>query len=476
MKAYLLGFVFVSLFSAFTLQCEAQEFNKRYSLQNQIDNAFNIDQIDSSGYWLTVASEDSSRNFTIVTIKIDEQGDTLWTNTYGQAGKDLFVGWSNSLAVTSDSGLIMGGALRDTSETFGHLVKFNKAGDTVWTKTFGDSSNFHIFSQAIPTRDGGYAVTGHTNRSDKNELDAWLVKTDSAGNLEWEKTYGIWNEREASSSIFQTSDGGFLLSGERVHTGGNPAVRNIDPLVIKVDSAGNQLWKHINDTPGRDGGADAIETSDSNYVYGASISVSQNDSSKAALVKLNRKNGNVLWSKTYGFYSGGSSFLSIQELSDQSLIAAGVIGIGFIASHGMILKTKSNGDSLFMRIIQESDTGKDNRSALWDIIPTGDGGYISCGRTVTFPPDTLAKFSWVIKLDSNGCGIGNCTLVSLREHGVAQNSLLLYPNPSNGVVHLECAETLSFVQIFNVQGQLLRQQSLQDNSLELPPNKGMYLL
>jgi hypothetical protein len=86
----------------------------------------------------------------------------------------------------------------------------------------------------LQTFDGGYVIGGMTASFGAGGQDAWLIKTDSFGNMIWNKTYGgAMNENVWS--IIQTSDGGFLL-GAGTESFGFSTVGVPDWYLIKTDS------------------------------------------------------------------------------------------------------------------------------------------------------------------------------------------------------------------------------------------------
>jgi len=69
----------------------------------------------------------------------------------------------------------------------------------------------HAYS-VVQTSDGGYALAGGTNSFGAGGHDFWLVKTDSVGNMQWNKTYGGTNSDRPFFMIL-TSDGGYAMAG-----------------------------------------------------------------------------------------------------------------------------------------------------------------------------------------------------------------------------------------------------------------------
>jgi PKD repeat protein len=142
-------------------------------------------------------------------VKTDAVGNQQWVKTFG--GSNWDDGWS--ISNTSDGGYIIGGATR----SFGAgsydfwLVKTDANGTQLWTKSYGGINEDFAWS-VVETDDGGYALAGYTKSFGAGGSDLWLVKTDSSGNQEWNKTFGGPNYDEATS-VTQTSDGGYIIAG-----------------------------------------------------------------------------------------------------------------------------------------------------------------------------------------------------------------------------------------------------------------------
>jgi hypothetical protein len=87
-----------------------------------------------------------------------------------------------------------------------------------WSKTYG-GTNDDLAYALVQTVDGGYALAGHTNYSfGAGTADFWLVKTDAAGNEQWNKTYGGTND-DLAYALVQTADAGYALTGSTTSFG-----------------------------------------------------------------------------------------------------------------------------------------------------------------------------------------------------------------------------------------------------------------
>ena len=147
--------------------------------------------------------------YDVYLIKTDEDGDTLWTRTYGGSSGDM----GFDVQQTSDGGFIIaGGTVSYGAGGFDvYLIKTGETGDTLWTRTFGDSDCEEGYS-VQQTADGGYIIAGFTQSHGAIANDVYLIKTDDLGNEEWHQTFGGGNT-DNGHSVYQTVDGGYIVAG-----------------------------------------------------------------------------------------------------------------------------------------------------------------------------------------------------------------------------------------------------------------------
>lgn len=290
--------------------CGEEEFPRiiGYSVEQTLDNGY----IVLASYRQDWNPPEYYGKADIYLIKADEKGNLLWMKTYG--GKNDDFGYS--LKQTLDGGYIIAGK----TNSFGagssdiYLIKADSKGDTLWTKTYGDLSTDGAES-IIVTSDGNYVVTGYISYRTGVERYVYLIKIDRDGNLLWSKTYGgsRWDE---GHSVQQTADGGFIIVGKTNSFGSfTPTYSNV--YLIKTDANGDTLWTKNFGEIYDDGGRYVQQTSDSGYV------IVGNFASDICIIKVD-KNGDLLWTETYngGEYSGDRGY-SVQQREDGSYIVLG---------------------------------------------------------------------------------------------------------------------------------------------------------
>ena len=127
---------------------------------------------------------------------------------------------------------------KGAGETDGWVIKLDQRGNLKWDRTFGGANNDRIYD-VIQTKDGGYLLTGWKELN-KGNIDAWIIKLEEEGNLEWEKSYDL-SENDKIYSIIQTKEGSYVATGCIISENGKEA----DAWVIKLDISGNVIWSNI---------------------------------------------------------------------------------------------------------------------------------------------------------------------------------------------------------------------------------------
>ncbi|MBK6914159.1 MAG: T9SS type A sorting domain-containing protein [Ignavibacteriales bacterium] len=225
--------------------------------------------------------------FDFYVIRTDSLGDTLWTRTFGGANDDIcwsvdktfdggfiFAGEKDAFPEVSDAMLIktdpLGepvwekhyGTLLDDKlysikatesgdfvasgtvyfgiqDVAGWLLKIDADGDSLWSKFYGDIKQDLMFGIAL-TSDGGYVLSGGFRVPSTFDYDLWLIKTDSSGSEQWSQTLDYENDTDIGYSVQQTSDGGYIITGQAA-----PFDGGLEAWLVRTDSIGNILWDKL---------------------------------------------------------------------------------------------------------------------------------------------------------------------------------------------------------------------------------------
>jgi hypothetical protein len=189
-------------------------------------------------------------------VKTDSSGNELWNRTYGGTGAE----WAYSVIQTSDGGYALAGWTNSSGAGGGDswLVKTDVNGFMLWNKTYGGTGDDEARA-LVQTGDGGYALAGVTTSYGAGTADFWLVKTDASGNAQWNKTYG-GTSSDVATALVETCEGGYALAGWTNSLGAGG-----DCWLVKTDSAGNMMWDRSYGGASRDEAWALVQTSDNGY-------------------------------------------------------------------------------------------------------------------------------------------------------------------------------------------------------------------
>jgi hypothetical protein len=419
-----------------------------------LENGTNIQQTTDGGYIVTGMSMSTDGDVTgnhgsidCWVVKLMSNGDIDWQKSFGGSGVD----YGLSIKQTNDGYIIGSTAYSADGDIASHhgassstdiwLVKVNNAGALQWEKSYGGTANDFIASIGLTS--DGFIVSGKSNSTDGDVTgnhggaDYWVIKLDTAGVIQWQKSLGGSSD-DGALSIQQTNDGGYVMAGTSYSndgdvTGHHGTTATMDYWVVKLLSNGNIDWQKSLGGTMNDGGTGIWQTTDNGYfVSGHSYS---ND-------------GDI----TGHHGSTTTADIWVLKLSDT----------------GVLLWQESLGGT------------SDELNAVFANQETSDGGFVIAGTSKSTDGDVTGHHGtnstsdcWVVKL------VGNSTNIESRK----EVNVSIFPNPSNGkfIVEQNKSTNATTMNIYNAIGKEVLSVSNcnQQNFIEIDLSgfsKGIYFV
>lgn len=297
-------------------------------------------QPTSDGGFITVGLSTSfgAAGHAPLVLKFDASGTIQWQKTYIVAGRD----WGNAIRQTRDGGYVIAGGSDPVFGGPGHeraaVIKLDASGNIQWQKTYGTGTDCENTADILQTPDDGYIVAAVTICSfGAGSSDIWLLKLDTSGNIQWQKTYG-GNGAEGPGSIRPTADGGWIVAGYTSSFGAG----GLDAWVLKLNANGSVAWQKAYGGSGDDTASYAEQTRDGGYIVsGSTTSFGSRD---IWVLKLD-STGNILWQRSYDTGSSGEESRAVHQTADGGYVVAGFTDIGFNPPNAnfTVLKLASDG-------------------------------------------------------------------------------------------------------------------------------------
>jgi hypothetical protein len=270
----------------------------------------------------------------------------------------------------------------ERDETDFYLVKIDGEGNEIWSHTYG-GRGMDLAGMVRQTADGGYILVG--NRADEFPTGGGyhgnlvLIKTDAEGNELWSQTYGK-KYFYLGYGVAQTPDGGYVLTGWEAKT-----IPDRDVILIKTDETGEVQWSRTWDLdPGdRDGAFDLILTPDE-YIVLSCIRSMDSGPRGAVLIKVDLE-GNEIWNKRLGEEGVGNEFWDILEDTDGGYVMAGTRfpgkdpDTGKDIRQGLVIKTDPDGEVLWQYVFDEDEY---ELVVLSSAVALPGGGYVFVGGAI----------------------------------------------------------------------------------------------
>ena len=367
---------------------------------------YNAQQTTDGGYILAGHKINGLKNFNYWIVKLNSNADIEWEKTYGGSSNDA----ANNIRQTTDGGYIVVGSTfsNDGSITNNKgcsdawILKLNTNGDIEWQKTYGGSIHDYLVN-IKQTTDGGYIATGQTrsNNGDipnnQGDFDAWIIKIDANGNLEWSKTFGGTNG-DIVNDVQQTINGEYLIVGQTQSNNGDITNNHgyIDLWIIKLQTNGNLAWQKTCGGSSSDYANCIQKTNDGHYIIAGGTESNDGDitnlhgNEDAWIIKIDDL-GNILQQTTVSTNNKESAYSILQTHNNNFLIAGYSSNINSDKLHTFIAALNTDFTLLWQQQIPQENNG----SSATAIFETPDYGYMLFGNQYD---ENLSSNTFIIKL------------------------------------------------------------------------------
>ena len=349
------------------------EWNKTYGGSGD-DRGSDIIQTFDGGFALIGYTNSSDGDITINNgnrdfwvAKLDATGILSWQKSFGYAGSDEGI----SLLETSDHHLLVLGVLDVTASegegNFGRFstkhaggdywsIKITASGGLIWSRFYGGSFTDNP-AGIVENNNGEFIVVGASDSNDvdisnnKGSYDFWIVKSESGGNMVWEKSFG-GAEIDEARGIVPSGDGNYIIVGDTRSHQQDVTINNgaADLWVIKVSDNGELFWDSAIGGSNFDVARSVNPTSDGGFVIAGSSRSSDGDVAKnqgqndAWVVKINTE-GLLVWETTIGGANIDFAYDAVQ-LNNGTIIAVGESN----SLDGDVIENKGFTDLLIIKI------------------------------------------------------------------------------------------------------------------------------
>ncbi|HYV90743.1 MAG TPA: T9SS type A sorting domain-containing protein [Chitinophagales bacterium] len=370
-------------------------------------------------------------NYHLLLVRLDENGDILWTHRYLQGGI------ASHIDVMSDGGFTIFSA---TNPAFGgqepQMLRTDSLGNILWIKMINDPNVGGNYFPGFVTSDGGMILFPTYN---------WLVKLDSSATISWMVPTHEFNGHVFIQSVVELNDGSFmLLSHVEID------VNLYDLMLAKISSQGNVLWIKAIANPGQDFGSHLALTSGGDILINATSTYTTTNDHFKEWVLLVDTSGTPLMSHMYAMDTSlHASGRFITEASANRFYATGTVtSVDF-----------TNGRSYAVGgLMSQPETCEswDGPDSVYAIIPDTTILNTPTVSTINFATDdTVVNVESNVLIQTDYCIATSVNEISATEN----NSLTIYPNPASEYFYLIRTgneNSLQAVIIINSLGQVVK--------------------
>lgn len=438
------------------------------------DEGYAVKQTLDTGYIVVGKTSSFHHQTQFYILKIDKNGNIVWTNHIGGEGVEA----AYDVAYASDSGFAVVGITNSFSAGYDILfTKLNKLGDTLLTKTYGGEDWDFAYAMAL-LPDSGYIIAGETYSYGDGNNDAYLIRTNKSGDTLWTKTFG-GTEDDYFKDVIVTQNGEIVAVGTTNSLGAG----NEDVYVVRLTTSGTVVYENAIGTSNQEEGKKVIELNNGDL---AIVGRNHDGNDWNGWMFTTNASGTILGSRLWNNWAVGpnqnqdAAGIAKFKNRDSVVVAINVFQDGFFANNlvGEKIELASGLPNVsgtgFIKYISADDT--------WatDVDTCFDGGFIYLAyNTGIINNNNSDKSIYLIKTNKKNkttCGdipASNCIqykydfssgIVGLEDKNIETDKLVVYPNPSNGNIQINLPNNTSKLKIYNALGILVKEISTQNLS------------
>jgi hypothetical protein len=447
MKQIIILFYFV----LFCVDVNGQQYlNRKYEFYNEYNpNVFSAMNFNNNEFYCAGGFAKNNNLLTAFFSKVDlntgeiEDSSLIESDSLSIAFGNLGGGFPE----INQSFYYFGSSKKDSTGT-GILFKLNKSCDTIYTKQIVDSNYENTFFYL--TRGSGLKLLGvgyvdyWDSLYNKRENRVLFIETDTLGNVIWKKTFGYAHSIVSVSTFKPSSEGGYYIIGTI-----SKHEQWMQNYLVKTDSLGNLLWQRIWGATYDDELFDIHELSNGNLMLTgytstdillprACITIMNTNATQQISQQLHMSSSNAYVTFTRIFPNSVDTYDVWGNEQNGTIIRP------------FLLKLNSNFDSIDFHYYSYWNEGFQPVNVLRDIVRLPDSGYVACG----FGWDQYSgQDAWLLRIDKDGCANVNCTPLNVTKNNA--NNFQIYPNPAHEILQVSSDETIKQCLFYDIYGKVI---------------------
>lgn len=381
----------------------------------------------SDGAYVVVGSTTSntSGNTDVYLLKLDSQINVVWSWAIGGNNND----WGYKVKETFDKGFIIV-ATSNSFSTGGdydaRLIKTDSLGVIQWQKSYG-GNDWDLAYDVIQTTDSGFAFCGETYNNTNGESDVYIVKTNLLGDTLWTRTIG-GSLVDKGNSIIETTDSNLVIAGMTTTT-----TDSVQMYMIKLTGSGGLIWNNAYGTTAYEEAHVVIEAANGDYILGGVTTGFTLNNDKDFYMVRTDNNGNIIWGNFFGQVGEEVIYDMVEDLQTNNIVATGFTkAVGGGQKDAVLFAISSNAVWLNLGITFGGIKNEETKS-----IQFNNNRYVLAGSTNNFGNGLedylIITLDTILPgMDTTNTVVNDQITIDIKEIAAEKSfiDVVVYPNPA----------------------------------------------